>query len=121
MLHHLQWQNQDIPKPSSAPALEAKDLKLDLSHFVLLGWRESGELWEPALKYEIDRNPRCKGRTPKIVSSFERKEQQLVGCRLNLQEGKTEIMGGGVGCIPFFAGWFQQVSIIKGYLSMVCT
>ena len=40
MLHHFQWQNQDIPKPSPAPALEAKDLKLDLSHFVLLGWRE---------------------------------------------------------------------------------
>ena len=66
MLHHFQWQNQDIPKPSlTAPALEAKDLKLDLSHFVLLGWRESGELWEPALQYEIDRNPRCNGRTPK--------------------------------------------------------
>lgn len=26
---------------------------------------ESGELWEPALQYEIDRNPRCNGRTPK--------------------------------------------------------
>ena len=79
-----------------APAFcEAKDLKLDLSHFVLLGWRKSGgEYSEAALKYrEIYRDPRWNDGTPKIWSLRLKGKNNLSGAE---SSGKSEIMGSGV-------------------------